>query len=861
MSELNASDEERLVQLMAKCRHDPLGFVKIAYPWGQDDLKDSKGPRVWQAEVLNEIGQHFKNPATRFMPLMMAVASGHGPGKSALVSMVVDWAMSTCADTKIVVSASTDTQLKTKTFPEIISWIRRSLNAHWFTTTATSISSRDPDHVRTWRTDAIPWSAENTEAFAGLHNKGRRIVLIFDEASSIDDRIWEVAEGALTDENTEIIWLAFGNPTRNTGRFRECFGRFKHRWKTRQIDSRSVEGTNKEQLESYVRDYGEDSDFVRVRVKGEFPRAGTMQFIPGDIVEEARRREPVASSMDSVVMGVDVARFGDDQSCIVIRRGRDAVSIPWVKLRGVDTMTLAARVVELANQYNPDVIFVDEGGVGGGVVDRLRMLKKDVIGIQFGAASDRSQETGEGAVVYKNKRAEMWGYMREWLKGGSIPNDPDLAAELTSVEYGYSLHKGRDAIQLEKKEDMRKRGLSSPDQGDALCFVANTMIRTSRGQKPIQELRIGDVVCTPFGNTKIVKFWESETTRLTTVCFNNGSVLSGKGEHKIFVWGEGAKRLDALTFTDVVSSHNEEIMLWAILRKFFIRASGIEFKPLVDTICRTTKTTRSAFFIAAFGLIITGRFQKITTSTIATKIGETMTSLIWKLYPNLCIEGIILQKQLKLACSNHQQLMLSKRRQNGTLRAKVVNGTENTLTVCGLKLQQKLKSAKHVAKSIKRTWAILNFVRVLALKELVIGAILPLRAHVRGVVKSLKLIDTGIQTVVQGFVRTEKEDVKKKNSAPRKSVYTAIRYFNRLLSALVKRTVPVAARSEVVLPVKVYNITLEKHNAYYANDILVYNCLTFAYVVMPSVHQPPHKNQNTHQSDYKAITRNKARGR
>lgn len=468
---MNQNDEERLVKIMAACRHDPLKFVRVAYPWGTELVSGSSGPRKWQEDTLKKIAAHLQNPQTRFQPLRLATASGHTIGKSSLVSMIINWALSTCADTKIVVTASTDTQLKTKTFAEIIKWTRMSLNAHWFTTTATSVSSRDPEHTRTWRADAIPWSAENPDAFAGLHNKGRRIVLCFDEASAIDNVIWEVAEGALTDENTEIIWLAFGNPTKNTGRFRECFGRFKQYWITQQIDSRSVEGTNKQEIDQQIEAYGEDSDFVRVRVKGEFPRAGSTQFIPGDIVDEARQRMPVASSMDPLVMGVDVARFGSDESVIVLRRGRDAVSIPWIRMRGVDTMTLAARVMELCNQWNPDAVFVDEGGVGGGVVDRLRMFKKDVIGVQFGAKSDRALDSGEGKVVYANKRAEMWGYMREWLKGGSIPNDPDLASELVSVEYGYVFREGRDAIQLEKKSDMLKRGLSSPDQADALALT------------------------------------------------------------------------------------------------------------------------------------------------------------------------------------------------------------------------------------------------------------------------------------------------------------------------------------------------------------------------------------------------------
>jgi hypothetical protein len=270
-----------LAEMVGTLSRDPLGYARKAYPWE---------PRPWQANVLKAIGDHLQGP-NRFSPLQLAVASGHGIGKSALVGMVIGWAMSTCADAKVVLTANTFDQLRTKTWPEVSKWVNQSVTfqAGWFDTSATAITSTMPNHERVWRADAIPWSENNTEAFAGLHNKGKRIVLIFDEASAISDRVWEVAEGAMTDENTEIIWLAFGNPTKNTGRFRECFGRYKHRWKHFQIDSRTVEGTNKEQIQKWIEDYGEDSDFVRVRVRGEFPRAGSNQFIPSDAVALCRK--------------------------------------------------------------------------------------------------------------------------------------------------------------------------------------------------------------------------------------------------------------------------------------------------------------------------------------------------------------------------------------------------------------------------------------------------------------------------------------------------------------------------------------------------------------------------------------------
>jgi hypothetical protein len=280
-------------------------------------------------------------------------------------------------DCRGIVTANTASQLASKTWAELAKWHRLCICRHWFCLTATAIYSTDPEHELTWRFDAIPWSEQRPQAFAGLHNQGRRAVVLFDEASTIANIIWETAEGALTDANTELLWVACGNPTSATGRFRECFGRFRHRWTCKQIDSRDSKVSNKAQLQQWVDDYGEDSDFVRVRVKGTFPRAASMQFISSERAEAAAssEREAVHDLRDPRIMGVDVARFGDDATVITFRIGRDARSIPSISLRGVDTMTVAARVVEEARLHKIDAIFVDGGGVGGGVVDRLQYLR------------------------------------------------------------------------------------------------------------------------------------------------------------------------------------------------------------------------------------------------------------------------------------------------------------------------------------------------------------------------------------------------------------------------------------------------------------------------------------------------------
>lgn len=454
--------EQALVDRIYKFRADPVGYAKFAYEWDEGSLVGSPGPRPWQAGILDAIGEHLRNPATRFTPCQIAVSSGHGIGKSALVSMLISWGLSTCKDTKIIGTANTSTQLSTKTVPECAKWFRLAINSHWWEVNATSIKVKGlhDTSAATWRTDFIPWSDYNTEAFAGLHNQGKRIVLIFDEASAISDRIWEVAEGALTDSDTEIIWLAFGNPTQNTGRFRECFGRFSHRWRTFQIDSRKVEGTNKVQIQKWIDDYGEDSDFVRVRVRGEFPRAGSTQFIPSDVVATCRNYKAEAYEHLPKCLSVDVARFGDDQTVIGTRQGRKLRIL--AKYRGLDTVEVGERVIEWIGKESPSATVIDGDGLGVGVIDHLSHRGYRTIEFHGGGRPN-------DASAYFNRRAEVWGLMRDALIAGmEIPDDPELEMDLTGPQYGFS---SKQQIQLEKKDDMKKRGLASPDAGDMFAMT------------------------------------------------------------------------------------------------------------------------------------------------------------------------------------------------------------------------------------------------------------------------------------------------------------------------------------------------------------------------------------------------------
>lgn len=464
---------EAFAEALIEYADDPYGFVMWAFPWGVEgtELETETGPDEWQIEEQDALRDHLK--AGTPLPFRSTTASGHGIGKSAETSFLILWAGMTAVDTKGIVTANSDTQLRTKTWAELAKWwsllcLQHPIAATLFEVTATGF--RSIARPMTWRIDAIPNNPRNPAAFAGAHNAGKRLIFIVDEASEIEDVIWDVIEGAMTDKDTEILLLVYGNPTKNIGRFKEVTaGRLAHGWRHKQIDSRKVKRTNKEVIQSWVDAWGEDSDFVRIRVRGVFPRVGTMQLIPTDLVAEARKRVPQHIPSDPLVAGLDIARFGDDASVLRARRGRDAASIPKKEWRGIDLMTLASDVALWCAEYKPDALFVDIGGLGAGVYDRLIQLRvRNVFPVNFGGKARMAFMNGVEARV-ADHGAAMWVNTLAWLPLGALPPDDDqLETDLTSREYGFTAD---GAIRLESKKDMKKRGLASPDNADALVLT------------------------------------------------------------------------------------------------------------------------------------------------------------------------------------------------------------------------------------------------------------------------------------------------------------------------------------------------------------------------------------------------------
>jgi hypothetical protein len=455
-----ADEADDLVGQLLGCSDDPLAFVNLAFP----DIR----PENWQREVLQTIGSQLQENARlkRWKAVQIAVASGNGVGKTALLSWIILWALITFEETLGVVTAGTEPQLRTRLWGELSKWfvqLPEELRAN-FELSATAIFNRQLPH--TWRVDGRPWSERNQEAFSGLHNFGKRVLMIMDEASMIPDPIWRACDGMLNDADTEILWLVFGNPLRLDGRFPTCFpgGRFSGLWKYIQVDSRDVSITNKESINEKLAYYGETSNYARSHILGQFPTASTTQLIPLDWVEGAAARETWQHPADALVLGCDVASgHGEDISVIVGRRGLDARSFQIQKYAGLDPLQFAYKIATAMNEFGASAAFVDAGGVGEGTAARLRELGVPVHAVYFGAKSDNP----DGITRCANKRSAMWCAMAQWLKAGAIPNDPELKAQLIGPEYSENAQ----GIVLERKEDMRSRGLASPDIADALALT------------------------------------------------------------------------------------------------------------------------------------------------------------------------------------------------------------------------------------------------------------------------------------------------------------------------------------------------------------------------------------------------------
>lgn len=302
--------------------------------------------------------------------------------------------------------------------------------------------------------------SDNYDSLVGSNPVG----VVFSEYSLANPAAWDYIRPILTENGG---WALFIYTPRGRNHGYELYQMALHNpdWFSSRLTVEDTGILTPEDIQA-ERDSGMSDSKIRQEYYVDFEAEGDEQFIPSDAVSMARKREPHAHMQDPMILGVDVARFGDDSSVIYPRRGNDGRTMPPEIHTKLDTMQFAGRVAEAIQRYKADAVFIDEGGVGAGVVDRLRQLGFSVMGINFGSSSDRYIQ---GAPKCNNKRTEMWASMREALKSGlAIQNDDRLAFELMAPSYSFD---AQNAIMLEKKSDMKKRGIRSPDVADALALT------------------------------------------------------------------------------------------------------------------------------------------------------------------------------------------------------------------------------------------------------------------------------------------------------------------------------------------------------------------------------------------------------
>lgn len=461
----NLTPEERVILEWAE---DPVQFVQECF---------GVTPEPWQQEALYAVRDHNR----------IAVKSGHGVGKTAFLAWVILWWMLTRYPCKIPCTANTATQLEDVLWTEVDKWHRRMPEGlrSLIVIKADRVELRDDPK----QSFAVARTArkENPEAFQGYHQEN--LLFIADEASGIEDIIFEVGKGSMSTPGAKTILT--GNPTRTTGYFFNAFHGMRHFWKTLTVPCSSSSQVTQAYIEECKEEYGEDSNMFRVRVMGEFPVEGDDILVPLHLVEAAVGRDVEMITGSEIVWGLDVARFGDDRTALCKRQGNHVLEpVKW--WAGLDTMQVVGRV---KNEYDetrlkPDMIYIDAIGLGAGVADRLAELGLPV------AAVNVSESPAIGD-KFMRLRDELWWSAREWFKrlDVKIPDDPKLIGEITMPTYAFT---SGGKVKVESKEEMKKRTAKStnslgksPDLADAFCLTFGPGALITKRQKPLKYPSLG----------------------------------------------------------------------------------------------------------------------------------------------------------------------------------------------------------------------------------------------------------------------------------------------------------------------------------------------------------------------------------
>jgi len=447
-----ATIEDTILRL----RNDPALFVETVI---------GATPQSWQRDALNAIAAHDK----------VAIKSGHGVGKTAFEAWVTLWWLLTHYPCKIAVTANTAHQLNDVLWTEIDKWARQLPKGFKelleFKTDKISLKGAS-DSFAVARTSR----RENPEALQGFHSEN--MLFICEEASGIPDVVFQVGEGALSTTGAKVLMC--GNPTRADGYFYDAFHSHREMWHCLTVSCEDAETVSDKFVEDMATKYGEDSNVYRVRVLGEFPTQSDDVLVPLHLVESATRRDIEMSPTTPVVWGLDVSRYGGDRTALCKRQG-NVVLEPIKTWQNKDLMTLAGIIMSEyeATRYQdrPVAIYIDSIGIGAGLADRLAELDMPAVGVAVSESPSLKEK-------FVRLRDELFWKAREWFEGRDvqIPNDETLISEITAVRYKYQ---STGKLKIESKDEMKRRGLRSPDTADAfvLSFAGDGAIAAGHSSR------------------------------------------------------------------------------------------------------------------------------------------------------------------------------------------------------------------------------------------------------------------------------------------------------------------------------------------------------------------------------------------
>lgn len=455
--------------LVVRWSNNPLDFVLEALfridrsqwkPWHPATSRPDVppiGPELWQGKFLDDVGRAKIEGKRRF-----SVRAGHGVGKTSLEAWLILWFVLFHRNLKVPVTANSQDQLRDVVWAEVARWHRElpPFLRELVEVSAERVFVRaDPEGSFAVARTARP---ERPEALQGFH--AETLAFFCEEASGIEDIIFETAGGALSSEHSWVFM--FANPTRTSGYFFRSHHENRATWRTYHVPCSHSSRVSPNYAAQISAEYGSTSNVYRVRVEGEFPLSEDDAVISLGLVMSSVGRE-VEPTMRAVVWGLDVARYGDDSTALAKRQGNRLLE-PVKEWRKIDLMQTAGLV---ASEYmqapldkRPATINVDVIGIGAGVVDRLRELGLPVRGINVG------ESPATDADRYMRQRDELWWKVRAWFESRSVsmPDDQGLISELVSPKYKLE---SSGKIKVESKDDMKKRGVKSPNKADALCLT------------------------------------------------------------------------------------------------------------------------------------------------------------------------------------------------------------------------------------------------------------------------------------------------------------------------------------------------------------------------------------------------------